>query len=72
MEKQDNAYHVKLKIIPRQKFYKTSFFQGIVFDKTPAKAEIKALKALTEATIDINVDVIKHSVVRLRKDFLLT
>lgn len=67
-----NAYHIKLKLIPKQNGYKSSFVQGIVFEMTPALAEKMAL----EKWIDVvkkepfEVEVKVHSTVRLRKDFM--
>lgn len=68
-----NAYHVKLKLIPKDKDYKTSFVQGIVFENTPALAEKMALEKLnewqeTEATVKCEVKI--QSTVKLRKDFM--
>lgn len=68
-----NAYHVKLKLIPKEIGYKSSFVQGIVFDENPKKAEEKAVKEfenfLKKEPFDVEVKF--HSIVKLRKDFLL-
>ena len=37
-----NAYHVKLKLIPKQNGYKSSFVQGIVFAITKTIKKKKA------------------------------
>jgi hypothetical protein len=68
-----NAYHLKFKLIPKQNGYKSFFAQGIVFEMTPALAEKTALELLNKAyeKEDFEVEVKVHSVVRLRKDFLL-
>jgi hypothetical protein len=67
-----NAYHIKLKLIPKQNGYKSSFVQGIVFEMTPALAEKMALEkwidAVKKEPFEIEVKV--HSTVRLRKDFM--
>lgn len=67
-----NAYHVKFKLIPKQEGYKTSFIQGIIFDDTPAKAEKRGLKKLSEFLLkEIGVEIKTQSIVKLRKDFMI-
>lgn len=67
-----NAYHVKLKLIPKEKGYKSSFVQGIVFEDTPTLAEKMAVEKITEAIKKepFKVEVKVQSTVRLRKDFM--
>ena len=67
-----NAYHIKLKLIPKQSGYKSSFVQGIVFEMTPALAEKMALEKWIDAVKKepFEVEVKVHSTVRLRKDFM--
>lgn len=73
MNVKQNAYHVKLKLIPKEVGYKSSFVQGIVFESNPKNAEVAALKGFEEflkkEPFDIEIKV--HSVAKLRKDFLL-
>lgn len=68
----DNIYHVKLKLIPKHKIYKSTFTQGIVFAKKPSDAETiavsKITKALKKAPTEIEIKV--TSTKKLRKDFL--
>jgi hypothetical protein len=68
-----NAYHVKLKLIPMDKGYKPSFVQGIVFDDTPALAEKRAIEEFykwsdTDGAVKIEIKI--QSTVKLRKDFM--
>lgn len=67
-----NAYHVKLKITPKEKGFKSSFIQGIVFDDTPSLAEKRAIENLKEwvATETMNFEIKIQSTVKLRKDFM--
>jgi hypothetical protein len=67
-----NAYHVKLKLIPKQKVYKSSFVQGIIFEMTPTLAEKMAVEKMVEVVKkeQFEVEVKVHSTVRLRKDFM--
>lgn len=71
----DNAYHVKMKLIPQNKGFKSSFVQGIVFEKTSALAEKLTLEKLNEwneKQTDLKSDIKVHSIVKLRNDFLFT
>lgn len=67
-----NAYHVKVKLIPKDKNYKSSFSQGIVFGKNPEAVEKMAIENITEAlkSQPIDVEIKVQSTVKLRKDFL--
>ena len=67
-----NAYHVKLKLIPKQNGYKSSFVQGIVFAMTPTLAEKMAVEKWIDAVKKepFEVEVKVHSSVRLRNDFM--
>lgn len=69
---QQHAYHVKVKLIPQDKGYKSSFSQGIVFGKNPETAEKMAIENITEALKNepIGVEIKIQSIVKLRKDFL--
>lgn len=68
-----NAYHVKLKLIPKDKDYKSSFVQGIVFEMNPSLAEKMALEKLqewNETDANVKCDIKVQSIVKLRKDFM--
>lgn len=68
-----NAYHVKIKLIPKDKGYKSSFIQGIVFEMTPALAEKLATEIINkwnEEELNVKCDIKLQSIVKLRKDFM--
>ena len=50
-KKNDNAYHVKLKLIPNKVGYKSSFVQGIVFETSQELAVKLAKERIKEALL---------------------
>lgn len=73
-KKNDNAYHVKLKLIPNKVGYKSSFVQGIVFETSQELAVKLAKERIKEALLKepFEIDVKVQSAHKLRKDFLFS
>lgn len=76
-EKQQNAYHVKLRVTPPYP-YKPFFVQGIAFAPNPKEANETAISRIKEwAKIQVEwpktpiegIEVTHHSTKKLRNDF---
>lgn len=71
-DKKDNAYQVKLKLIPKGAGFKSSFVQGIVFESSPAQAEKRAITEIKKwvQASEYEAEIKLQSILKIRKDFL--